>query len=663
MSIPLHTILSYFQTGDFPTEAQFAASWSSFYHKDETIAMDKITGLQSALQNKTDKSVYEAHLTNETAHHTTLAKLDGSNLNDINIQAWKAILEVDDLPANIATVDDLNNNLYGNVWSKEQSDALYMSVDEFVQNGKIRADKIEALGLTEMITVTETSLSAFMINNANYSYEKNDIIAIPDGAGNHSLFIYKGGNKTTAGNYIVTGLTNITIAMVQGLQTALDGKIDKPTALGNYFINQNGTTSYRAINPTVNALLFWNTTDFTASDIFYNSGKYGIGTNTPSEVLHLNNGRIRAKAVVFDENTEVLPKQLTYDGTNRSYYGSDSVGVRRKLMYQTYEDYLALLSLLTDVQKDEIRIKNRKTGETYSIAQPRIDFISPPILENTNYTQGIVLRGLNLFLDTTSGTGSYAKLKHVSTGQEFPISNISVNQNDPTYMTFALNFNTMPLGKYRIIVYNHISGLQNIDTVELDLVSTLTHLPIPNLTWDKITGSGITVDASDYINSTGFYVNAPNQTFNGNSVALKSSELLTSGLLSTDFWLTISINQSYITTAYQGGYTLGLMPSTTPVNLTMGYDFGLSYNPGGSQNFIPTNASAGNITASINRLHIIKRANVITMIYNSNNGFKQTSFAYSNTIPLSLAFTLGSLIAPSSNNVDVLAKIDSIVQL
>jgi hypothetical protein len=37
MSIPLETIYSYFESGDLPTQEQFRDSWSSFWHKDESI--------------------------------------------------------------------------------------------------------------------------------------------------------------------------------------------------------------------------------------------------------------------------------------------------------------------------------------------------------------------------------------------------------------------------------------------------------------------------------------------------------------------------------------------------------------------------------------------------------------------------------------------------
>jgi len=120
---PISTILSWFQTGDFPTEAQFAASWSSFQHKDDKVPMDKIGGLTTALQDKTDKQVFEAHLTASDAHTTTLVKLDASNLSNTHILSWKSVLGVGDLPENMGTIDDPAHSLYGNVWSKQQSDA------------------------------------------------------------------------------------------------------------------------------------------------------------------------------------------------------------------------------------------------------------------------------------------------------------------------------------------------------------------------------------------------------------------------------------------------------------------------------------------------------------------------------------------------------------
>lgn len=133
------------------------------------------------------------------------SKKDASNVSQNAIQ-WRQALEL---------------------YSITEIQGLYMALQDFVSNGKIRSDKIEALGLTELIPVTQTSLPEFISHYQDYTYEKNDIIAIPDNSGNYLLYIFKGGEKTISTNYISTKLTNITIGMVQGLQTVLNNKQDK----------------------------------------------------------------------------------------------------------------------------------------------------------------------------------------------------------------------------------------------------------------------------------------------------------------------------------------------------------------------------------------------------------------------------------------------------
>ena len=51
----LNTILSWFKRGCKPTEAQFAATFSSFRHKDDPVPMEDVTGLSYALANKSEK--------------------------------------------------------------------------------------------------------------------------------------------------------------------------------------------------------------------------------------------------------------------------------------------------------------------------------------------------------------------------------------------------------------------------------------------------------------------------------------------------------------------------------------------------------------------------------------------------------------------------------
>ncbi len=303
---------------------------------------------------------------------------------------------VGNLPSNIATVDD--GAQFGNVYKKVQSDSIYLPIAGYTNaEGKILAGMIEALGLTELISVSETSLAAFMANNGKYTFEKNDMIAIPNGSGNYALYIYNGGSKTISSSYLPTGLTNITIAMVEGLQAALNGKVDHPIGTGSYIYRvQQGINQWRMISIDNNYLPYFNGADFVQSIIYNDGTKVGVGTTTPSEVLHVN-GRMRSKAQVFDENTESLPNQITLNA--RRYYGADLTGTRRMFMYRDYEDQLALVQSFSQVQKDTL---GTAWNNQYSNGSLNVYSITPTVLKNDHIVRYLVLQGLNLNVNPLS---------------------------------------------------------------------------------------------------------------------------------------------------------------------------------------------------------------------------------------------------------------------
>ena len=63
-----NTIRNWFRTGLRPTQAQFWATWDSFWHKDEMIPVSKINNLQNVLNEKADQEALRSHLTNPNAH-------------------------------------------------------------------------------------------------------------------------------------------------------------------------------------------------------------------------------------------------------------------------------------------------------------------------------------------------------------------------------------------------------------------------------------------------------------------------------------------------------------------------------------------------------------------------------------------------------------------
>jgi hypothetical protein len=64
----LAEIYEWFMTGKKPTQAQFWASWGSFWHKEEKIPQSAISNLTNVLNAKAEKTQFDAHKTDEKAH-------------------------------------------------------------------------------------------------------------------------------------------------------------------------------------------------------------------------------------------------------------------------------------------------------------------------------------------------------------------------------------------------------------------------------------------------------------------------------------------------------------------------------------------------------------------------------------------------------------------
>ena len=80
-----NTIYSWFQTDDFPTEAQFRATWDSFWHKSESIPMNSISGLSQAFVNTATTSQVNAKANKDASNIDVEAFLDVLKLNQIEI--------------------------------------------------------------------------------------------------------------------------------------------------------------------------------------------------------------------------------------------------------------------------------------------------------------------------------------------------------------------------------------------------------------------------------------------------------------------------------------------------------------------------------------------------------------------------------------------------
>jgi len=136
MSTPLHTIFSWFETGDFPTETQFKDTFLSFYHKDDLIPVKGIEGFEEIFQLFASAEAFQKHLTDPAAHSEYLALLNAGNLTPAHVDSWKHKLGIN----NVATVDSPEQ--LGNVYTKIQVDGF---VDELKDADKDLASDIEKI--------------------------------------------------------------------------------------------------------------------------------------------------------------------------------------------------------------------------------------------------------------------------------------------------------------------------------------------------------------------------------------------------------------------------------------------------------------------------------------------------------------------------------------
>ena len=159
------------------------------------------------------------------------------------------------------------------------------------------------------------------------------------------------------------------------------------------------------------------------------------------------------------------------DATYNQLLGVDSNGYVAKVGLNAVTNAMAKSS---DAQKDDFRLASRKSTETYSIGQPRIDYILPNLIANNrDEITYVSVVGLNLLLNLQD---CEVKLINTVTNQEYLVSVIQTLAQSSSMFSFGFNFYNKPVGNYRIFVRNGI--LTNIDTTVFTLVESISTEPL-----------------------------------------------------------------------------------------------------------------------------------------------------------------------------------------
>lgn len=175
-----------FENGDKPNQQDFYDWQDSYWHKDERIPKEKIEGIDNVSLN------YDLHWSS-TNKKLSLIDFKGVTISEISLQ----------------TLDN------------EGTDLRYNTAAATLELYNADNELLDSISVTDFVKNVATQLSI----NSN-------TLQLKDSAGN------------------ILSTVNFSISNIQGLQTALDGKLNMPT-LSNNYIGRWNTTSNNFVNGVI----------------------------------------------------------------------------------------------------------------------------------------------------------------------------------------------------------------------------------------------------------------------------------------------------------------------------------------------------------------------------------------------------------------------------
>jgi hypothetical protein len=166
MATNINTILNWFMTGKKPTQAQFWASWGSFWHKDETIPQSSILGLTTILNAKTENDQFNAHKTDANSHADLFASKENKNQKGV-AGGYVPLNEFIQIASQYLQItDDLITGGRTSLLSAEQGKILQIQIDginTLLTSNDVNLDTVQEL--VNAIKTVQISLSTILVND------------------------------------------------------------------------------------------------------------------------------------------------------------------------------------------------------------------------------------------------------------------------------------------------------------------------------------------------------------------------------------------------------------------------------------------------------------------------------------------------------------------
>lgn len=233
-----NTIKNWFRTGLRPSQAQFWATWDSFWHKDEKIPIDAINDIQNILAEKADAEALVNHLTNETAHADLFDGKEDKDKKGI-ADGYAPLNNFTKLAIEyLNVVNDLVTGGVDSLLSAEQGKLLQNQIDNI--NVLLTSDNVNLDNVQEIVDAIETvqmSLSTILVNDLTTGGTMKALSA-EMGKSLKGLIDNLANNKEDVANKqnsLVADVTNNrypnVTAVIDGL--ALKANLDNPGLIGN----------------------------------------------------------------------------------------------------------------------------------------------------------------------------------------------------------------------------------------------------------------------------------------------------------------------------------------------------------------------------------------------------------------------------------------------
>jgi hypothetical protein len=294
-----NTIKNWFKTSLIPTQAQFWATWDSFWHKDEKIPITAIEDIENILGEKADAEALSNHFTDETAHAGLFSGKEDKSKKGI-ADGYAPLDEFVKLTSEyLNIVNDLVTGGATSLLAAEQGKVLQTQIDGI--NIILGSDDINLDTLQEIVDAIkdiETYLGTILVND------------LTTGGTTKALTAEMG--KTLKG--LIDGLSNVTNVSVQNTTGVEQFKItDNVRFTGVTFNNPNKEISIDALAPLSAYLDIVNGND--ATGVVENSKKPFKTLNALLNALPVYNGEtftIYMKGGVIPITRRISTRNLTF---------------------------------------------------------------------------------------------------------------------------------------------------------------------------------------------------------------------------------------------------------------------------------------------------------------------------------------------------------------